>query len=246
MFRFQCKLLEGEGYRLINIDKYVVGQQRKATAWVPAGVQLAWMMNQAGCWALGIKPIPREPGRSFQQQAAHLRRAGSAASCFPSSALMTPSASLSLQLPTAVRRRTSWLGSFLWPELLQLCVSTPKPLHVRPRSASEFSLMRIASVILTRGAGIAGGKYLERAKVYRPGSHSSHYTERDLFVGARLALAGRVFELLEADEFTYSFMEQNAHDFPNADFAAAVRQIKAGVAGAQGLHLGGAGWDGLV
>lgn len=32
-----------------------------------------------------------------------------------------------------------------------------------------------------------------------------YYTERDLYCGARISLAGRVFELLEADAFTESY-----------------------------------------
>ena len=57
-------------------------------------------------------------------------------------------------------------------------------------------------------------------------------TERDLFVGAELPLAGRRFALVEADEFTYNFMENNAAScgIEVADFAAAAQALRAQLA----------------
>ena len=53
-------------------------------------------------------------------------------------------------------------------------------------------------------SGIMGGRYLERAKASK-GNAGTYYKEQDLFAGARLTLAGKVFELLEADKFTQDF-----------------------------------------
>jgi hypothetical protein len=54
-----------------------------------------------------------------------------------------------------------------------------------------------------RNSGIAGGKFLERQKVYKPGSEEV-YTYMDLYVGAQLEIFNRSFELHEADEYTYT------------------------------------------
>ena len=44
---------------------------------------------------------------------------------------------------------------------------------------------------------------------------------------------GRVFELLAADEFTFEYMHNNRHVFEMADPAAALRALKAQLAGAR-------------
>ena len=49
---------------------------------------------------------------------------------------------------------------------------------------------------------LAAGKLLERRLIYAPGKQDALVTDRDLFVGARLPIAQRVFELTEADAFT--------------------------------------------
>ena len=55
-------------------------------------------------------------------------------------------------------------------------------------------------------SGIMGGKYLERSKAPKPQTVAgTYYREQDLFAGARITLAGKVFELLEADKFTQDF-----------------------------------------
>ncbi len=46
------------------------------------------------------------------------------------------------------------------------------------------------------------GKFLERRPVYAPGAAAVLVTDQDLFVGARLTVAQRMFELTEADDFT--------------------------------------------
>ncbi len=63
---------------------------------------------------------------------------------------------------------------------------------------------------LVPNSGITGGKFLERAKAYKPGppGAGAHYTEHDLAVGARITLAGRNFELLEADRFTEEYLSR--------------------------------------
>ena len=56
-------------------------------------------------------------------------------------------------------------------------------------------------------------------------------SEKDLFVGAVLTIHQRAFQLLEADDFTYTFMENNCHSFVMADLEAALHAIAVQIAG---------------
>lgn len=62
-----------------------------------------------------------------------------------------------------------------------------------------------------KNSGIVGGKYLERAKAQNPGTLQQYYTEHDLLIGTNIPLAGRVFELLEADKFTKDYLGKFGH-----------------------------------
>ncbi len=41
---------------------------------------------------------------------------------------------------------------------------------------------------------------------------SEYFTSQDLYVGATLCLNNRYFQLLEADEYTFNYMEQHAEE----------------------------------
>ncbi|KAL6767667.1 RIB72 [Auxenochlorella protothecoides x Auxenochlorella symbiontica] len=61
-------------------------------------------------------------------------------------------------------------------------------------------------------AGGAGSKFLERTRAYWvPGQTATLISEKDIWVGAVIPLAGRRFELLAADNFTLQHMELAAH-----------------------------------
>lgn len=66
--------------------------------------------------------------------------------------------------------------------------------------------------------GVIGGKFLERGRVKKPGQElfksemSEYFTAQDLYVGARLLLNSQPFQLLDADDFTFSYMEQHADE----------------------------------
>ncbi len=122
-----------------------------------------------------------------------------------------------------------------------------------------------------RNSGIAGGKFLERQKVYKPSS-DDEYTYIDRYVGATLEVSSsasldvgaaqmsglqlpgssakperfavcadetcareqifnRTFELVEADEYTYTYMENNKHVFIMADAEILHKSLKAQSAG---------------
>ena len=57
------------------------------------------------------------------------------------------------------------------------------------------------------------------------------YSEKDLYVGKTLTVHQRTFELLEADEFTYQYMENNRHVYLMADWESALKAIQAQLQG---------------
>eukprot|EP00775_Hariotina_reticulata_P011400 gene11400-11548_t len=81
-----------------------------------------------------------------------------------------------------------------------------------------------------RNSGIIGGKFLERQRVYKPQSEEI-YTYQDLYVGGHLSVFNRSFELLDADEYTYTYMENNKHIFIMADADAILASLRVQAAG---------------
>ncbi|XP_063070082.1 EF-hand domain-containing family member C2 [Engraulis encrasicolus] len=83
-----------------------------------------------------------------------------------------------------------------------------------------------------RNTGVLGGKFLERGRVKKPGqelfksSVSEYFTAQDLYVGARLLLNNQPFQLVDADEYALSYMEQHAEEFPRANLGTILSKIK--------------------
>lgn len=75
-----------------------------------------------------------------------------------------------------------------------------------------------------RNSGIIGGKFLERGVVRKPGSWQN-YKAPEFYVGAVVELNNRLFELTEADNFTYKVMEENPADFPFSDFRRVIDRL---------------------
>lgn len=69
-----------------------------------------------------------------------------------------------------------------------------------------------------RAPGVIGGKFLERGRVKKPGQElfkselSQYFTAQDLYVGATLCFNNKPFQLLDADEYTFNYMEQHAEE----------------------------------
>lgn len=76
-----------------------------------------------------------------------------------------------------------------------------------------------------RNSGIIGGKFLERQKVYVPDSRVTTYGESDLYVGNVLDIFNREFELVDADEYSYQYMENNKHIYIRSDADMAMRHL---------------------
>ncbi len=66
--------------------------------------------------------------------------------------------------------------------------------------------------------------------MYKPSSEEV-YTYLDLYVGASIEVFNRTFELHEADEYTYTYMENNKHIFIMADTEILYKSLKAQAAG---------------
>ena len=60
--------------------------------------------------------------------------------------------------------------------------------------------------------------------IYKQASEET-FNFKDLYVGATLLINGRSFELLEADEYTYTYMENNKHLFIMADYEAISKML---------------------
>ena len=61
-----------------------------------------------------------------------------------------------------------------------------------------------------------------------PGSEKA-IKDTDLYVGAVLPILKRSFQLLDADEFTYQYMENNRHSYPVADADSALNILVAAI-----------------
>ncbi|KAJ8350395.1 hypothetical protein SKAU_G00255250 [Synaphobranchus kaupii] len=83
-----------------------------------------------------------------------------------------------------------------------------------------------------RNLGVIGGKFLERGRVKRPGQElfksamSEYFKAQELYLGATLCLNSQEFQLVSADEFTMSYMEQNSDEFPRANVGAILSKLK--------------------
>ena len=81
-----------------------------------------------------------------------------------------------------------------------------------------------------RKKNIAGGKFLERQEVRKPNS-SEAFVATDFYVGATVVVLRRSFELVEADSYTYAFMEEHPESFPRSDPEAVGGRLTAASAG---------------
>lgn len=79
-----------------------------------------------------------------------------------------------------------------------------------------------------RNSGVIGGKFLERGIKYKRNTEEQ-YTYKDLYVGAEIQINSFNFLLANADEYTFSYMENNKHLFIMGDGTAVLRLLKAQV-----------------
>ncbi|KAI5063481.1 hypothetical protein GOP47_0022028 [Adiantum capillus-veneris] len=69
-----------------------------------------------------------------------------------------------------------------------------------------------------RNSGIQGGKFLSREPAPPKWHGKGPYKPQDMFVGARIHVHDRIFELLRADEWTLNWMEDHKEQYPMSDY----------------------------
>ncbi|XP_012585733.1 PREDICTED: EF-hand domain-containing family member C2 [Condylura cristata] len=85
---------------------------------------------------------------------------------------------------------------------------------------------------IERNSGYTGGMFLKRIRVKRPGqevfkSELSEYIQvEELYVGAKVNVNGYIFLLLNADEYTLNYMENNTDKFPYSNLQLALQKLK--------------------
>jgi hypothetical protein len=73
-------------------------------------------------------------------------------------------------------------------------------------------------------SGFRGGKFLQRTRVRDPATKK--FFEGDAFyIGARIFVSGRTFELLDAAPHTLCLMEAHSDDFPEANLPIVIQKL---------------------
>uniref|UniRef100_A0A671TV70 EF-hand domain-containing family member C2 n=1 Tax=Sparus aurata TaxID=8175 RepID=A0A671TV70_SPAAU len=83
-----------------------------------------------------------------------------------------------------------------------------------------------------RNSGVLGGKFLARGRVKKPGQElfkrelPEYFAAQDLYIGATLCLNNKNFQLLDADEYTFNYMEQHPEEFPKANVGNILSKLR--------------------
>jgi hypothetical protein len=76
-----------------------------------------------------------------------------------------------------------------------------------------------------QNSGFRWGKFLQKTRVINPATRK-FFASGDFYVGAKITVAGRVFELLAASELALSLMESNPDEFPESDLALVISKFR--------------------
>lgn len=95
---------------------------------------------------------------------------------------------------------------------------SPPTEHEATPKASCMVLLRIKTThsLFSFSVGITGGKFLKRSRVKKPGQEIfksellEYIKAEELYVGAKVNLNGYLFLLLNADEYTFNYMEKHS------------------------------------
>ncbi|XP_048191386.1 EF-hand domain-containing family member C2 [Perognathus longimembris pacificus] len=85
---------------------------------------------------------------------------------------------------------------------------------------------------IERNSGIAGGLFLKRSRVKKPGqelfkSEPSEYIKpEELYIGTTLNVNGYLFRLLNADEYTLNYMENHTDKYPFSNLELILKKLK--------------------
>ena len=81
--------------------------------------------------------------------------------------------------------------------------------------------------VCDRNSGRTGGKFLER-KLFKNPVTDQYYEEKHFAIGESIYLNGFRFQIVDCDEYTHKYMEDNAEVFPQASIDVILNKIKAG------------------
>ncbi|OBS72185.1 hypothetical protein A6R68_13237 [Neotoma lepida] len=85
---------------------------------------------------------------------------------------------------------------------------------------------------IERNSGYTGGMFLKRSRVKKPGQEvfksefSEYIKAEELYIGATVNVNGYLFILLNADDYTLRYMENNTDKFPYSNFDLAIQKLK--------------------
>ena len=79
--------------------------------------------------------------------------------------------------------------------------------------------------VCDKNSGRIGGKFMERKNHKNPVTNNN-YDERDFLIGRTIFLGGFRFQLVQADEYTEKYMEDNPDMFPEQDIRNILNKIK--------------------
>lgn len=86
-------------------------------------------------------------------------------------------------------------------------------------------------------SGFRSGKFLNKMRVKNPAT-KEFFAPKDFYIGARICVSGRTFELTGASELALGLMESNPDEFPESDITADLEKFGQVVA-ASGKDLRG-------
>ncbi|XP_028379129.1 EF-hand domain-containing family member C2 isoform X1 [Phyllostomus discolor] len=85
---------------------------------------------------------------------------------------------------------------------------------------------------IERNSGYTGGLFLKKMRIKRPRQEviksglSEYIQPEELYIGAKVNLNGYLFILLNADEYTLKFMEENSDRYPFSNLELALQKLK--------------------
>ncbi|KAL4220640.1 EF-hand domain-containing member C2 [Mactra antiquata] len=114
-------------------------------------------------------------------------------------------------------------------------MDTTKPIDMDRRFIISYFLSDDTILVFeppVRNSGILGGKFLERSRIKQPNQPlystrmSEYYLADDLFVGAHVDFNSHKFILIDADEYAFRYMENNAGEFGRANINNILSKIR--------------------
>ena len=81
--------------------------------------------------------------------------------------------------------------------------------------------------IAGKNTGRQSGKFLERQRIKNPYTHK-YYTEKDFVIGNMIYVNTYIFKLIQNDEYTKKYMENNSDIFIDSDVKNVISRIRIG------------------